>query len=638
MRTKIGLNVSTGLLAGGNTALASTVLPFNVFKRHLCWPLGIEPLEVLPEQITTTLHHSSHTVQQLTSSNATLEHQISKLEDAIKGVELRVRSHVTDSLAESLQIQGRRGSTGLSLRPVGQKQFAPHPSLIIMLRNFLSDSSATFKTPEQAEALEVSMACDRHLLLVGPTSMGKSLVYMLPAACRNSGTTCVILPLSALHYDFNRRCRDLKVECSRWMPGTQELRTRIVFVSPEHAQTMEFLNYLTGMSQRRLLVQIVFDEVHLLTQHTDFWFCTSQLAPLVTSGERGFAEIMLFQCGLNINLGVPFLLMTATCPPPLRQRLLSTVGIDDCHILHAPTDRPEISYIVKLSGSIKEAGDSLVKMVSIYMEKFGEGPSFRGLVYCRTKDEVDGVAKKTGFSPFHADRPAQEREASFKDWVTGKKKFMICSSLLGCGVDVKGVRVVLHLGTPRSVLDFAQESGRAGRDGHFSQSIVFASTNEKESSGEEDLYGGKIMREWVLQDTVCRRLGLSLFLDNRQTTCLLLKGAALCDVCKAEAKNSHPTNLTELPALEVPGIDLPKMIRPHVPLTSVEYKTACNQSMIGWVFNSPPLRKPLIPYNSIRTQTSEWPPGPNESEPALPTGRGHQEQHSRKRAAEPSPR
>ena len=144
-----------------------------------------------------------------------------------------------------------------------------------------------FKTPEQAEALEVSMACDHHLLLVSSTSMGKSLVYMLPTACRNSGTTCVILPLSALHYDFNHRCRDLKVECSQWMPGMQELRMRIVFISPEHAQTMEFSEYLTGMSQCGLLVQIVFNKVHLLTQHADFWFCTSQLAPLVTSGEEG---------------------------------------------------------------------------------------------------------------------------------------------------------------------------------------------------------------------------------------------------------------------------------------------------------------------------------------------------------------
>ena len=218
--------------------------------------------------------------------------------------------------------------------------------------------------------------------------------------------------------------------------------------------------------------------------------------------------------------------MTATCPPPLQQRLLSAVGIDDCHIIHTPTDRPKISYHVKLSDSIKEAGDLLIRMVATYMKKSGEGPSFRGLVYCWTKDEVERVAKKTGFSPFHADRPAQEQEASFKDWVTGKK-FMICSSLLGCGVDVKGVRVVLHLGIPWLVLDFAQESGQAGQDGHFSQSIVFAGTNEKEPSGEEDLYGGKTMQEWVLQDTVCHRLALSLLLDNRQTTCLLLKGAAL---------------------------------------------------------------------------------------------------------------
>jgi superfamily II DNA helicase RecQ len=81
-----------------------------------------------------------------------------------------------------------------------------------MLRNFLGNPSATFKTPQQAEALEVVMAGDRHLLLVGPTAMGKSLVYMLPAAQCNYGITCVLLPLSALHLDFNRRCNNLNIE------------------------------------------------------------------------------------------------------------------------------------------------------------------------------------------------------------------------------------------------------------------------------------------------------------------------------------------------------------------------------------------------------------------------------------------
>lgn len=217
-----------------------------------------------------------------------------RLTEVVKDAELRIQSHITDSLAASLEMQDRRGSTEPPLRPTIQKRFLPHPSLITRLREFLGDPSATFKTPEQAEALEMSMARDRHILLVGPTSMGKSLVYMLPATLRNSGTTCVILPLSALHYDFDRRCKDLKIECSRWTPATKEPKTRIVFVSPEHAQTMDFLNYLTGMSKRDLLAQIVFDEVHLLTQQADFRFCVSQLAPLSRLGEEQLPRLCCF--------------------------------------------------------------------------------------------------------------------------------------------------------------------------------------------------------------------------------------------------------------------------------------------------------------------------------------------------------
>ena len=125
-----------------------------------------------------------------------------------------------------------------------QTRFDPHPSLLRELRTFLSDPNTTFKTPEQAEALEVSINRTEHLLLIGPTAMGKSLVYMLPATSvhydRNL-VTIVILPLSSLHADFQRRCHQLNIPSSRWLPPPSvPSNTSIVYVSPEHTQTSVF--------------------------------------------------------------------------------------------------------------------------------------------------------------------------------------------------------------------------------------------------------------------------------------------------------------------------------------------------------------------------------------------------------------
>lgn len=162
---------------------------------------------------------------------------------------LNLHSTGNEAMGTCFEIRERMGLSVSSLHP-NRELYIPRPSLIRMLRDFLGIKSATFKTPEQAEVLDIVMAGDRHLLLVGPTAMGKSLVYMLPAAQRDYGIACVLLPLSALHMDFERRCRDLKLESSRWPPAVNEQpRTKIVYVSPEHTQTSKFVNYLIHMSR-----------------------------------------------------------------------------------------------------------------------------------------------------------------------------------------------------------------------------------------------------------------------------------------------------------------------------------------------------------------------------------------------------
>ena len=219
-------------------------------------------------------------------STGPFESQLSEVVQELKELKLDIRSRFNEAVGASLAIQARRSPNAASSSHHERELFIPHPSLSRMLSTFLGDLSAKFKTPEQAEALEYVIAGDSHLLLVGPTAMGKSLVYMLPAAQHDSGITCVLLPLSALHLDFDRRCRDLNIASSRWQPVINEKpQTRIVYVSPEHAQTSIFTNYLIEMSLLGQLTRVVIDEAHLATLHSDFRFCFSALQPLVTAGE-----------------------------------------------------------------------------------------------------------------------------------------------------------------------------------------------------------------------------------------------------------------------------------------------------------------------------------------------------------------
>lgn len=262
--------------------------------------------------------------------------------------------------------------------------------------------------------------------------------------------------------------------------------------------------------------------------------------------------------------------MTATCPPSLRPELFSCLGLSDVLVIHAPTDRPEISYSVTVGPTLLEDSKPvLVDTVRKFQKHFGQGSS-RGLVYCRSHEDVEEIARLIGCEPFHAGRPLEERETNFKNWVDGEQSFMVCSSLLGCGIDVDNVRVVMHYGTPWSILDFVQESGRAGRGGLPSWSYVFASDDEMEPSGD-DLYGKQTMRKWVLQRTDCRRTILSSFLDEGRISCTLLKQAHLCDVCKEQSKQPHPDKLVPFPSPKFPNQNGPKIRVPHIPPSSIQY-------------------------------------------------------------------
>ena len=203
----------------------------------------------------------------------------------MEDLSIGIPSAIDNSIGRMLAIQARRESSVGSSSEPQRDLYIPHPPLIKKLRKFLKDPSAQFKTPEQAEAIEFVLLYERHLLLVGPTAMGKTLAYMIPAAERSHGITCVLLPPSALHADFDRRCEALGIESSRWTPQNANPVTKIVYVSPEHAQMKQFTDYLFKSCTLGLLKHFVVDEAHLVASHSDFRFSFLALKPLINCGK-----------------------------------------------------------------------------------------------------------------------------------------------------------------------------------------------------------------------------------------------------------------------------------------------------------------------------------------------------------------
>jgi len=181
---------------------------------------------------------------------------------------------VAGGTAEALSAQ--RGTSSGRPNSLAQLQYSPHPSLLMDLRRFLSNPGAAFNTPGQAEALEVSVNRAENMLLIEPTAMGKSLVYMMPAAFYDSElVTIVILPHS-LYSDFQHQCQKFNISSSQWIPPPSKPQaTKLIFVAPEHAQERTFYEFVIGLNLANKLARIVIDEPYFILQN--FHSCLSNL-------------------------------------------------------------------------------------------------------------------------------------------------------------------------------------------------------------------------------------------------------------------------------------------------------------------------------------------------------------------------
>lgn len=113
---------------------------------------------------------------------------------------------------------------------------SPHPSLLQSLRTFLNNPNARFTCPEQAVLLELMVQGKQSILGILGTGTGKTTIIMLHAKLYGKGRiTIVVLPLSGLRYDLERRARGFCVSISQWNPsGTFNEDASIIYVSIEH--------------------------------------------------------------------------------------------------------------------------------------------------------------------------------------------------------------------------------------------------------------------------------------------------------------------------------------------------------------------------------------------------------------------
>lgn len=402
----------------------------------------------------------------------------------------------------------------------------------------------------QRQALH-SLLAGRDLLCILPTGAGKSLCYQLPAVLME-GCTLVVSPLIALMNDqvHSLTARGIAAACLNSLQSPEERgsimrayvagRLKLLYVAPERLMVPSFRQMLLACPPSMLVV----DEAHCVVRWgSDFRLSYQQLGALVS--------------GLTKRPVV--CAMTATADKRMQKQLVQELGMRRPRRVVQPVYRPNLRYGRVLT-------DDKNRWLTQY---FLNHPGEKGLVFCRTRKRVESLAayldsRVGGCGFYHAGLERERRDAIQSDFITGRLRLLCATSAFGMGVDVPDIRAVIHDKMPERLIDLAQQSGRAGRDGRSAECIVLVSPADLHDAHKKICTAGRGKRlpqipkarawwqrkpsiEWCFGKR-CLADGLSRAFGQRVGHC------GWCDVCR-ERQQGILWRLPAMPCLRKMSMD-----------------------------------------------------------------------------------
>lgn len=237
---------------------------------------------------------------------------------------------------------------------------------------------------------------------------------------------------------------------------------------------------------------------------------------------------------------LPTLFLSATIPPTMVPTFLDYYKITEAHFIRRSTNRTNLRYSVLETPSSKQAWDRLHKIMTDEVGNYEA--SGRTIIYCRSKSLVEAVHRAYDTLRYHADMTNEERATNLAKFMTEPDTTIAATGALGAGVDPPGVRLTIHMGGVWSLVDFHQESGRAGRDGLRAKSIIIT-TNRHACLSQHTIDQQAVYDFYTT--THCRRFQLSKYIDGEAYDCFAESNEP-CDICQSY-KSNMSFGLSEVP-------------------------------------------------------------------------------------------
>jgi len=304
--------------------------------------------------------------------------------------------------------------------------------------------------PLQREVIQ-QVLDKKDTLAIMPTGGGKSLCYQIPALIFN-GLTVVVSPLIALMKDQVEQMRELGIPAlfinssltlDEYQENMHKVRTgkiKLLYVAPETLLTQRMFNLFDSLQLDCLTI----DEAHCISEWGhDF---RPEYRQLVEMRKRYPKAVCLA--------------MTATATGRVRQDIKSTLEFGPSGEFIASFDRSNLmlEVVPKL-----DAEAQTLKFLKAY-------PDQSGIIYCFSRKQVDDLTQtliRHRFSAraYHAGLEDDERRQNQDLFIRDDVQIIVATIAFGMGINKPNVRFVIHYDLPKSIENYYQEIGRAGRDG-----------------------------------------------------------------------------------------------------------------------------------------------------------------------------